>query len=488
MAALLLASLAIALIASPAQAEIYGFEASIYEPGVNGPNRSVTVRISGLDRTKTTNLRVRRPGADAPVGVVDLPAGDDGIRTDELTELRPGDSIEVRQPLNGVEPVEVLSVPRGSVELEGSRVTGTAGPGQARWLEASSNCLQPRDRRVVPASGRYSFDLGAAATAGRTYTLTVREKPGFILRYQVRAAGERPCLSVETSTDPNLPPGTRLPLVRTIGVAGLDPAIPTTRVVVLRGDTKIVDRNLVTPGYGSATIEPQIGPGDRIEVYRPQTAATPSTTIVVPPVIARFDPEADLASVSGSALRGATITACKPRACEPSTRNLLDVPARGAKVDFGEPQGTSSRLDLAVGDSVWAEVRFAEVPLRYVFDAVPGDLAPPSIRIAARARVRIAALRKLLRGTIPIRISSSEPASGSLRLLSGRVTLAAGRVPVGTAAVIARLGLTRAGRKRLRGWLGPKGIRKPKTLRIEGSFSDRSGNESTETRSLLVVP
>lgn len=487
LASILATALATTLLVAPAEAEIYKLDVSISERGAAGPEPRVVLDIAGVDPAKSTNLRVRRPGFDAPFGVLDIPAGSASIHTDQLTELRPGDSIEVRQPLNGVDPVKVLAVPNGSIEIEGSRVSGTAGTGELRQLEVLPTCNEARERRIIPESGGYSFDFGRAASPGREYLLTVRQKPGFRLTYLNRAQGERPCLTVDSTNDPNRIPGSVVPETWNVSVSGLDPVQKSTRMVIRRGGAPILDVNMSTSGYGRTKTDQRIVPGDQIEIYRPQTAMTPASTVTVPPVRATFDPAADLAAVSGAALREAQITACKPRACLPSTRGLLDIPAGGATVDFKEPQGISPRLDLEAGDLVRAYVKFSDVPLRYAFDATPGDLLAPVQRIKARKAYRIRGLLKLLARGFPARVSTSEPSSGEIRLLKGRVTLAQSKIKLDQ-VVSTRLRFTAKGKNVLRRWLKGRSLRRPGTLTLESRLTDLSGNSSVSSRKVQVKP
>lgn len=473
-------AMALAFASSPtnASAGIYNFRTIIFEEGSFGVARSVGVDISGVDSGKTTNLRVRRPGMDAPVYVQDIAAGQSSINTNELTSLRPGDLIEVRQPLNAVDPVDTLVVPNGSLDISGSRVSGDAGTGRVRWLAALQTCLERGQRRLIPSAGRYSFDFGSEAAPGRLYGLNVHDGRSSLL-YVKRAPGERPCVSVQSESDPEAVPGSKPRQEWAITLKDLDPTLPGTRFKVRRGDMTLIDHNLSTNGSGFLGIRERILPGDRIELYRPQSAATPSQVIEIPAVRATFDAAADLSSVKGADLRSAVFTACSLGACNLSYRGLLDVPARGGKVDFGKAEGLYPALDLESGDPVSVSVQFRSVPLLYSFDALAGDLVAPVQRIRAKSSYRTRSLLRNLKSGLPVSVASSEPASGVVRLVSGGLVLARASVKVRDEPGLVRLRFTSGGRKALRSG-------KVRTIRIESRLTDLAGNTSTSFRKLKL--
>jgi hypothetical protein len=463
-----------------AGAAIDSFETSIYETGSGETGRAVYVEISGVDPGMSTNLRVRRPGVDVPIYVLDIDDGSSRISTDELTPLRPGDSIEVRQPENAVDPIDTLVVPQGSLDIFGSAVSGTVRTAGTKWVRAYPTCLDQSERRLIPRLGRYSFGFGKNASPGRYYSLNVRAGRAF-MEYVQRAPGERPCVDLDSASNPERVPGSVIPETWAIQLSGLDPTVNTTRLTVRRDGSPVLDRNMQTSGYGYLATNVKVRPGDRIELYRPQTETAPSTVIEVPEIRGTFDPAADLAAVTGgSRLRSAAFSACIRLACDQTHRHLIDVPASGGKVDFGQRQGVEPAVDLAAGDPVSVDVQFAALPLSYSFDAIAGDLVAPVQKIQAKNSYRIASFRRQLKRGLPVLIRSSEPASGYIVLSDGKVTFARESVMVRTGTTGVRLKFTAAGKRLIRR------ARPPQTLRVESRLTDRTGNSSQKFRTVRI--
>ena len=106
------------------------------------------------------------------------------------------------------------------------------------------------------------------------------------------------------------------------------------------------------------------------------------------------------------------------------------------------------------------------------------DTTAPRVRLALGSARRARIARS---GRLPVRIRSSEPARVAIRVVSGRLTAAAGRNAVliarGTVRAragltTARLRLTRTGRKMLR-------QRRSRTVSLMGSARDAAGNTGT---------
>ena len=112
-------------------------------------------------------------------------------------------------------------------------------------------------------------------------------------------------------------------------------------------------------------------------------------------------------------------------------------------------------------------------------DRAASDTTSPRVRLALRRTTRARVLR---RGRVPLRIRSSEPATVAIRVLSGRLTAAAGRnatvIARGTVRLtraglkLASVRLTRAGRRMLR-------IRRSRTVSLIGRARDAAGNTGT---------
>jgi hypothetical protein len=364
-------------------------------------------------------------------------------------------------------------------------VTGSAPDGWTLVVTSTPACSgTSTSLSTIAAAGVWAVTFPTPAQQGQRFPVTAVSPTGdYAGRWDYnfsRIPGDSECVWADAdSQDPfeERPFG--------IGTWRLDDSIPTTRIVLRRGAAVIAD---VDDSSTSLRRDQKPLPGDVIDVYRPEGAASPAYSSTIPHVSGVFDPGNDLVAVDGPAAAELWVTFCRPLACVSNgERSVVDVPAGRTFFDFTKPQSYERPYDV-LPDSV-AEVSWyaADYKLEYDFNIVPGDLTAPGLKLSLAKSLKA---EKLGKKKLKLKLTSTEAgnATATLALAPAKKGKKATRLAGGTGSVTAggntlSLTFSKSGKRALKS-LTRSGKSRKATVTL--SLTDASGNVTTITGSTTL--
>lgn len=486
----LVASLA---LAAGAGAAIHSMRVSIYEAGYAGATRIVYMDLDGLNSALTTQVTVRRPGVVTPIEDEFEFSGNERYSTYDLDLLQPGDTVEIRQPNTAITPTVSYETPTAALNLTGTTASGQLGAGLTNTVSLAGTCVSdPHVTHLAAAGGPYSVNFGTDMAPGSGLSLESFNSQGFEFTLGARVPGERPCVRTR-STPTNYSvanPGRKDATPYSIYLNDLSPLIPTTRVVLRRAGTILEDHSSTTSSYLGVAIATAPQPGDTVELYRPQTAGSPSQVLTVPQLSGVFDVASDQAAVTGPVGRALSVYACQPLYCAGSSRSTQD-PAPGRSFfDFTKSQSYNLPFDLQPDTRVVGIFQSATERIEHTFALSPGDLVAPTQSFKLPGKLKRRTLVKAFKRGFKIKLTSSELAVAKLSLTlpaasksakakakakSKAVTLATAKQTLRAGTTTVTLKFRKSGKKALKKLA--KGSSRSAVL--TSTVTDPSGNAST---------
>jgi hypothetical protein len=490
----------LATASSASAAAVYRYEVSIdngaYNAVVGG---SASVRL--LNSALTYKIVVRPPAGVEKYSIT-RPAGDSSWSTGSIAGLAPGDLIDVYQPSGAVTPTETYTIPPVSLNVVNgaTSLTGNVPPGLAvAILNSDYRCTlnrQPIKLGPGPFSVQYPTIL-----PGESVFIYAISPTNDTLGYTVNSPGETPCVTVDASGKPATPPGSgpgENPYNLYVGHM-LTYIAPSVRAVLRRGAAVLADVSADnTSANTSFTTKPL--PGDVVDIYRPKTAPSPSYSIVVPQVSARFDPAAELVAVDGPASGIQQVTVCRQYSCGlESLRAIIGSAAGRTFFDYAAPQGNFAPFDLRPTDIVNVNFSDSDFKLSFRTQAEPGDLVAPIQSFKLASKLKRKSLLKAFKKGFKVNLKSNEPATAKLTLTlppattkskkkskkkPKTVTLATATKPTVAGNTTVYLKFTKAGKSAIKK-LSKKATR---SAVLTSTVTDASGNASTVVKKTKIKP
>jgi hypothetical protein len=487
--ALLASCFAVSLLpASAGAATTFQYAVTAY-----GPNNSLqatpygSLVVGKLDSTKNTGIAVRH-GADPAFFTVTQALGITSYYSSSINGLAPGDTIEVRQPSAAVSPTESYVIPAITTTMTvGSGVVSGAVPAN-QLIEVDSGALcgnmGGKSVRIGKTPGSYSTTFKQPLVVGDYVRTSAYSDAGDELSYFAYTAGEAPCLSVTSSPNNDVEPGapaTAKPF--SIYLGGLTGSVaPDFKLVQSRGGTALFTTTSGAGFFATDVAQPAL-PGDRFDIYRPQGAATPTYSYVVPQVTAVFDPSVDLVAVDAPATTAVSAFPCRQYTCpSENTRTARARPAGRTILDFSKDSGDGAIVDLLATDRVNAEVTMPGTKLQYDVAAAVGDLVAPVASAKLPRTIKIAALAKALKKGYKLKLTSNEPGTAALTL--GK--LAKVTVPVKSGSNTLTLKFTKSGKKAIKKLAAAGRKAKPLSVSLTSLVTDAAGNTASTTKKSTI--
>jgi hypothetical protein len=484
---LILATALLALFLLPASASAYRFN-------VDNLGASGSVSVDDLDTAQGSTLRVMNGGVEA--ARLDSDAGAD---YHEVTAtVQPGWVIEVYQPKvvgpPGGAPTAKLVVPNVTVTpVPGSTaVTGTGPDGWSIQAQRSASCFPLMEMRTALVSGgNWSAALRTPIKGQDQFGATALSPSGDTVSTvdPIKAPGDGQCVMVMAAT--NTPATSSKPF--SIGTSGLDPAIPSTRIVLRRGAAVLADAN-----NSSTSLPPTAkpSPGDTIDVYRPQGAPTPAYSWTIPQISSVYDIGANLIAVDGPAASRVLGAPCRPFNCDPMYmfygQPTLNTPAGRTLLSMAAQQVAAGPYDLSrtflPGDKAIAGWVSPNGAMFYFLDSVEGDLTSPTGKASLSKSTSASKLAKS--GRLKFKLTSSEAgkAASSLTIAAKKkgkkpVKLGSAKGAVKAGSNKISLKLSKSGKKAVKK-LARSGKSVKATLTI--TLTDASGNATTVVKTTTL--
>lgn len=409
--------LAVCALAPTAGAKaIYTYDVEFTEAVVYGSPRG-EVAVAGLDTSKSATVRVAR-------GVTEVDRYTVGVGYEDTSfdpsSLAFGDVIEVYQPAlpagpPGVAPIESFTTPALTLAVApgGGNISGTvAGDVTAATLLYRANCSeQGDDYPVTVTGGAFSFAPALGLAPGNTVVLRTFPGQGDRVSLMTRAAGETPCPGVDASNEFDIPGRPESTTGYDIYITNLRPDVIDTRVVISRGGNAYVDESDATTTSFGKSFATRPLPGDRVDLYRPAGAATPTYSYTLPSFVATFDPAADLVAVDAEATDDLFIEAANSNFADGVRRGISPAAAGRHLFDVSQPTGFDSGIDLTPHSNVQVGGRAAGSPLYVWYNASQGDLVAPTVRAAVAKAFRLRAFKG---NKLKLRVHASEASSTTI--------------------------------------------------------------------------
>lgn len=469
-----------------------------YEIEKNIYNSYTYVSVYRFDPTKSWTVRVMHGASEV--------MRNDGVAGDVYTSnytpsiVASGDVVEVYQPATAspapnTAPVETWTVPQltATAAAGSSSITGMSGSADRVRVSRYPSCEESNGDAVFAnvSGGAYSAALPGVLESGNYYRVVGIEPDNDSVRIEDRVPGDAFCYSINSELVQQGP--VQYPFPFRVAVYGLDnQAIGTTRVVLRRGGSVIADRN---SNSLDLALNQRPLPGDIIDVYRPQGAPTPASSLTIPTVPATFDPGNDMVAVDSPAALRVTANACTAFDCAYwSERSVGAVPAGRSLFSFAQPFGENRAFDILADSQVQAEWTSADGHIFYQFSAVPGDLTAPVGGISLASKLKLKKIGK----RIKFKLKSSEAGTLSATLTtasprrSGRGAAAAKQVTLASAARQAAkagsnsvsLKVTKAGKRAIKKLIA---YRKSQSATLAVTLTDAAGNVTTVVKSTKLV-
>ncbi|MBJ7458933.1 MAG: hypothetical protein JHD02_07095 [Thermoleophilaceae bacterium] len=486
----LLVTVAALLVSSavPAQAgTTYDFNVGL-DDGVYSSTPGGNVAISGLSFADTRRIVVTAPSGSVRLDTGVLAAGASNYFSSHLTGFAPGDTVSVRQPGSSVAPTESFTIPNTglSVVTGATAITGTVPAGWSGNVRGDYRCGLPTVTQTFGA-GAFSMPY-SRILPGETASLTNFNTSGDYIELVRHSPGETPCVRVDAISDaPYSPGGAADPTPYEVGVDHLLTSVSqSVRIVLRRGATILADASQDTT-YGSTEFATKPLPGDIVDIYRPKTAPSPSSSMTLPPVSGVFDAAVDKVAINTPAAGLITAYFCRTYVCATqNARSALNVPAGVKLLDFAAPQSRYAAMDVRPDDVVTGLFEDPDHTIDYYFEITPGDLVAPTQSFRLAGKLKRKSLIKAFKKGFKVSLSSTEVGSAKLSLTlplastkskkkPRTITLANATRPVVIGTTTVYLKFTKSGRKALKGL--PKKTSRSATL--TSTVTDTSGNAST---------
>jgi hypothetical protein len=259
---------------------------------------------------------------------------------------------------------------------------------------------------------------------------------------------------------------------------------PSVRVVLRRGAQILTDNSVSgSSSYASFTTRPL--PGDVVDVYRPQGAATPAFSATIPQMSGKFDPVADLAAIDAPAAGEEFVYPCRLHGCPfEIPRIATDRPAGRTIFDFAHSQGGFAKVDLRPDDATngfWIDPTFT---LSFGFALTAGDLVAPAQSFKLPTKLKISTLAKALKKGYKIKLTSNEAGSAKLKL--GKLASVTGSVKPGSNSL--KLKFSKSGKKAIKKLAAQGKHAKSRSISLTSVVTDASGNASTIVKKTKLKP
>lgn len=425
--------------------------------------------------------------------------------------LQPGDVVEVFQPgipagPTAVSPTAQYVIPNLSLSgtAGATTISGSSPDGALARIHVSGECDDIGDDSLpVNAAGGTFSSATKPLAAGADLSLYVFSGAGDYTEYRTAVPGETPCFSADAypyPEQPTLDPAGATPFHVRVRDLKTSVAI-NSRLVWRRGATIIGDTtNLGDEQFGLASAT-QPRPGDVLEIYRPQTALTPSRSVTVPQVTATIDTAASLVAVNSTAIAGYLDVFAFERGGgdRSSRRDFLSPPAGRTLADFNTAAGMNRPYKMSPDGRALVDWYSADWGIQYNFEATPGDLVAPVVSARFKSRLRLAKIRK----SIAVRLNSNEAATGTAAIVVAKrlpgkghprtkpgkrtLTFATAKLSLKAGSKTVNVKLTKAGRKALKQLRGAGKTMIPVKATIKLTLTDPSGNAATVTRTMKLV-
>ncbi|MBI2690670.1 MAG: hypothetical protein HYX29_01805 [Solirubrobacterales bacterium] len=460
------------------------------------------------DITTSTTMRIRRGSTEIARG--SSSAGNTRVSVVSAA-MEPGDIVEIYKPQlpagpPSVGPVDQYAIPAIGVAgvAGGMSVNGAAPSGALARVLVGVGCERAGETSlpVIAVGGTFSTATSPLA-AGADLQLRIFSGVGDYTELRTAVPGETPCFSAYAypyPEQPTLDPEAATPYG--VRVANLQESVaPNSRLVWRRGAAILGD----TTGLGGSSIylksATQPVPGDVLEVYRPQTAATPSRTVTIPAASAVIDTAASLVAIDANlpASYVEVFAGDTSPSSHTSRRVLMALAAGRTLVDFNVPQADQRAFPMHPGGRAVISWYSADSAINYSFNAAPGDLVPPQVQAKFKSKLRLSKIKK----TISVRLNSTESATGAASLLvaknlprkgapkakPGKRTFkfASAKLALTPGSRTVKLKLSKAGLKALKRLRGAGKSMRPVAATLTLTLTDASGNTSTTTRAMKLV-
>jgi hypothetical protein len=490
-AAVLAAVSVLALAPHAGAADVYRYHVTI-KPATNTGVAEGGVAVWGLDKLKTTTIRLRiggvwQPATNFVAGVATHSVAAGAIAT--------ADQVQVEQPTGTV--IETYTVPPAVLTgaVGSDSLIGQAPDSANTVINMIGTCpgAENDDIPVQPQGGSFSARAPLPLRPGDRLSMVVYPGKGDRIVFEDALPGETPCFVVDAFDSP-VPYG-MAPVANPYHVeaTGLRKLVATgARIVLRRGATVIADRSepSATNSIGENFATPPQA-GDVLELYRPHTATTPAAAFTVPAIRAIHDPGASLIAIDAPAAGSIHGLAWSLYAMFAAERMAFNTPAGRTMLDFGVDSGPSRAVPLTGVDVVSAVWSSQDRRNEVTVGSAPGDLVAPTVGVRLARRWRASGRTRFFAATLTVsevataRVALTLPAklvtaaSKPRRLLDARVALRAGVNRL-------RLKLSARGRTLLRR-LGRRRF-PAQTATFTVTATDPSGNATTTARTMKLVP
>jgi hypothetical protein len=501
--ATLLAS--IVVVASAAALATYSYDVDTDTAAYAGTAAS-EIEVTRLNTGLSATVRVMR-------GVTELDRWSTSSGSDSLYDstagLVAGDVVQVFQPQlppgpPGPAANESFTVPvlGFTSDTGASTLTGHAPDGIVAGIATlRDRCGAETDFETAftPSGGSFSVPLATPIRAGTRSRITIFPGGGDRVRITDRTSGEFPCLFVDGSIYPQNPGAPPVPKPYEFYIQSLREDIPNIRVVASRGGTTYLDESQSTSSSASITLATRPLPGDRIDIYRPAAAPTPSISHTVPDISATFDPGNGLVAIQGAATTMTFATVHNTFLGGSNYYYVGSRPTGRTLVDFSRPFGWYAAPGIYDDATVIVSGVDAASDVSYRTSAVRGDLTAPVVKAAIKKPIRVGKIAKAV--TLKLvasestgaRIALSLPtvlpnARNPMRRPGKRMRIVAKRtfnLSAGTSTV--KIPLSKSGRSAVKQLRAAGRRLRAVPLTVTVTSTDSAGNKSTLVQKARIV-
>jgi hypothetical protein len=483
---------------------IYHYSVEIRDASDSG-TQSASIEVRPLNVLQSTTVRVVRGGVEQIRTSVS--AGGSYIDVSFAT-LTAGDVVEVYQPgipagPPAILPTETFTIPAaGLASTPGATsMSGFAPDGTIEVVHYSPVCFDgPRDDiTAIPSGGHFSVPVPLPVPAGLRTRLTVYPGQGDWVTFESRVDGESPCLYMNGSA-PDLAPGV---------IANSEPyqyyvenlrpgAITSTRVVFSRGGVSYLDKTRpTTTEFSDTTAATPLG-GDRVDVYRPAAAATPTYSFTLPVATAKFDPATNQIAVDTAAARRVSVRVFRTFGSIYTGRSVAPVAAGRLLFNMGQASADQPAVTLRSTDRLDMSIVNPAGNILFYTGGGLGDLLAPSVRLKPSKHLKLSKLGKKLklklssteagRATITMALPKSLPSKSKPRPKKSKRKLViakfTGNIAVGSSTVT--LKFNKAGLRALK-QLSSSGSDIVESVSFSLVVTDAAGNVGSATKTSKLV-
>lgn len=399
-------------------AATYTYDLSLRSADYQGGAENDYITVRRLNTAQDTTIRITHSGTEIHRQTIIIGAE---YSTLSYPDVSPGDVIQVFQPSipagpPGVAADESFTIPDAKVTSAAgaNALTGTAPDSvAAAVVQYDVPCFGGGndDFTFKPSGGAFSVPVPKPLLGGARARLTIFPGQGDRVEYARLIPGETPCLDVRADLDP-VKPG-HAPPVKPYSILFRDLVVSvasSARIVATHAGTPYVDTNILSDSEAGTALSQQPQPGDKIDIYRPAIAPTPSASYTVPNVSAKFDPDNDQVAIDGDALHTAYVYVGQTFGSGQYYRGVGATQAGRTIFDFAAPGPYDDGVDVAADN--WADVHVVDAANRvsYQFLASQGDLTAPNVSASLKKAFRLKSLKKKLK----LSLHSSESASAAI--------------------------------------------------------------------------